>query len=77
VKKSFKELEGRVAKAIRLRVFEPNNVGLVRLPKNTCCLVIKGEHKAANLRSRLYVKKYKVQVLINTVVRSVCIEKSA
>jgi hypothetical protein len=46
---------------------EPNDVGLVRLPKNAWCLVIKGEHRAAYLRSRLYVEKYRVRVLIDAV----------
>jgi hypothetical protein len=35
MKKAFKELEERVTEAKGLRVFEPNNVGLVRLLKNT------------------------------------------
>jgi hypothetical protein len=67
VKKAFKELEERVAEAKGLRVFKPNDVGLVRLPRNAWCLVMKGEHNAASLRSRLYVEKYRVRVFIDTV----------
>jgi hypothetical protein len=40
---------------------------LVRLPKNAWCLVMKGEHRAASSRSRLYVEKYRVRVLIDAV----------
>jgi hypothetical protein len=67
VKKAFKELEESVAEAKGLRVFEPNDVGLVRLPKNASCLVMKGEHRAASSRSRLYIEKYRVRVLIDAV----------
>jgi hypothetical protein len=35
VKKAFKELKGMVTEAKELRVFELNNIGLVRLLKNT------------------------------------------
>jgi hypothetical protein len=67
VKKAFKELEDRVVEAKDLKIFEPNDVGLVRLPRNAWVLVMRGEQKAASLRSRLYVKKYRVRVLIEAV----------
>jgi len=56
-----------VNEARQLRVFEPNDVGLVRLPKNAWVLVMRGEQRAASLRSRLYVEKYRVRVLIEAV----------
>ncbi len=67
VKKAFKELEERIVEAKGLRVFEPNDVGLVRLPRNAWVLVMRGEQRAASLRSRLYVEKYRVRVLIEAV----------
>jgi hypothetical protein len=67
VKKAFKELDERVSEARQLRVFEPNDVGLVRLPRNAWVLVMRGEQRAASLRSRLYVEKYRVRVLIEAV----------
>jgi hypothetical protein len=67
IKKAFKELEERVAEAKGLKVFEPNDVGLVRLPRNAWVLVMRGEQRAASLRSRLYVEKYRVRVLIEAV----------
>jgi hypothetical protein len=67
VRKAFRELEERVAEAKGLRVFEPNDVGLVRLPRNAWVLVMRGEQRAASLRSRLYVEKYRVRVLIEAV----------
>jgi hypothetical protein len=67
VKKAFRELEERVLEAKGLRIFEPNDVGLVRLPRNAWVLVMRGEQRAASLRSRLYVEKYRVRVLIEAV----------
>ena len=67
VRRAFKELEERVLEAKALRIFEPNDVGLVRLPRNAWVLVMRGEQKAASLRSRLYVEKYRVRVLIEAV----------
>jgi hypothetical protein len=64
MKKAFKELKERVIEAKGLRVFEPNNMGLVWLLENTWYLIIKSEHTAASIRSRLYIKKYRVRVLI-------------
>ena len=60
VKRAFRELEEKVLEAKGLRLFEPNDVGLVRLPRNAWVLVMRGEHRAASLRSRLYVEKYRV-----------------
>ena len=67
MKKVFKELKERVIEVKWLRVFKLNNIGLVRLLKNAWYLITKGEYKAASLRSRLYIKKYRVRILINTV----------
>ncbi|KAE9381314.1 hypothetical protein N431DRAFT_392368 [Stipitochalara longipes BDJ] len=67
VKKAFRELEEKVLEAKGLRIFEPNDVGLVRLPRNAWVLVMRGEHRAASLRSKLYVEKYRVRVLIEAV----------
>ncbi|KAN0122658.1 hypothetical protein V8E51_000984 [Hyaloscypha variabilis] len=67
VKKAFRELEEKVLEAKGLRIFEPNDVGLVRLPRNAWVLVMRGEQRAASLRSRLYVEKYRVRVLIEAV----------
>jgi hypothetical protein len=67
VKKAFRDLEERVGEARQLRIFEPNDVGLVRLPRNAWVLVMRGEQRAASLRSRLYVEKYRVRVLIEAV----------
>jgi hypothetical protein len=67
IRKAFRELEERVLEAKGLRIFEPNDVGLVRLPRNAWVLVMRGEQRAASLRSRLYVEKYRVRVLIEAV----------
>jgi hypothetical protein len=67
VKKAFRELEERVLEAKGMRIFEPNDVGLVRLPRNAWVLVMRGEQRAASLRSRLYVEKYRVRVLIEAI----------
>lgn len=64
---AFKLLGSKVEEARRLRIFEPNNVGLVRLPKVAWTLVMGTEAKVAALRSRLYVEKYRVRVLIEAV----------
>ena len=67
VRKAFREFEERVLDAKGMRIFEPNDVGLVRLPRNAWVLVMRGEQRAASLRSRLYVEKYRVRVLIEAV----------
>jgi hypothetical protein len=67
LKSAFRGLEETVLEAKRLRIFEPNDVGLVRLPPDACALVMRGEQRAASLRSRLYVEKYRVRVLIEAV----------
>ncbi|KAK0126638.1 hypothetical protein ONS95_008223 [Cadophora gregata] len=64
---AFKLLGDRVQEAKRMRVFEPNDVGLVRLPRCAWTLVLGTEAKVAALRSRLYVEKYRVRVLIEAV----------
>ena len=64
---AFKLLSDRVQEAKRMRVFEPNDVGLVRLPRCAWTLVLGTEAKVAALRSRLYVEKYRVRVLIEAV----------
>ncbi|KAG4428718.1 hypothetical protein IFR05_015797 [Cadophora sp. M221] len=64
---AFKLLADRVQESKRLRVFEPNSVGLVRLPRSAWILVLGTEAKVAALRSRLYVEKYRVRVLIEAV----------
>ncbi|KAL2072744.1 hypothetical protein VTL71DRAFT_12087 [Oculimacula yallundae] len=65
---AFKLLSDRVQEAKRMRVFEPNDVGLVRLPRAAWTLVLGTEAKVASLRSRLFVEKYRVRVLIEAVV---------
>lgn len=50
-----------------MKVFEPNDVGLVRVPRCAWTLVLGTEAKVAALRSRLYVEKYRVRVLIEAV----------
>ncbi len=60
-------LGSKVDEARRMRVFEPNDVGLVRLPRSAWVLVMGTEAKTTALRSRLYVEKYRVRVLIETV----------
>jgi hypothetical protein len=64
---AFKLLGSGVEEARRMRVFEPNDVGLVRLPRAAWVLVMGTEAKMAALRSRLYVEKYRVRVLIEAV----------
>jgi len=64
---AFKLLGDRVQEAKRMRVFEPNDVGLVRLPRCAWTLVLGTEAKVAALRSRLYVEKYRVRVLIEAI----------
>ncbi|KAH9205157.1 hypothetical protein DL95DRAFT_397928, partial [Leptodontidium sp. 2 PMI_412] len=64
---AYKLLGERVQEAKRMRVFEPNDVGLVRLPRSAWTLVLGTEAKVAALRSRLYVEKYRVRVLIDAV----------
>ncbi|XMA14283.1 hypothetical protein WAI453_007074 [Rhynchosporium graminicola] len=65
---AFRLLSDRVQEAKRMRVFEPNDVGLVRLPRAAWVLVLGSEAKVAALRSRLFVEKYRVRVLIEAVV---------
>jgi hypothetical protein len=64
---AFKQLEEKVDEARRMKVFEPNDVGLVRLPRAAWVLVMGTEGKMKELRSRLYVEKYRVRVLIDAV----------
>jgi hypothetical protein len=64
---AFKLLGSKVEEARRMRLFEPNDVGLVRLPRAAWTLVMGTEVKVAALRSRLYVEKYRVRVLIEAV----------
>lgn len=42
-------------------------MGLVRVPRNAWAYVMGGEVKMAQFRSRLYVEKYRVRVLIDAV----------
>ncbi|KAF8862769.1 hypothetical protein BDZ45DRAFT_670911 [Acephala macrosclerotiorum] len=64
---AISQLAGRVEDAKRSKVFQPNDVGLVRLPRNAWILINGTEAKAASLRSRLYVEKYRVRVLIDAI----------
>lgn len=64
---AFKLLGSKVEEARRMRIFEPNDIGLVRLPRVAWALVMGTEAKVAALRSRLYVEKYRVRVLIEAV----------
>lgn len=64
---AFMLLGSKVDEAKRMKIFEPNDVGLVRLPKSAWVLVVGSEPKVAALRSRLYIEKYRVRVLIETV----------
>ncbi|CZR51169.1 uncharacterized protein PAC_01044 [Phialocephala subalpina] len=64
---AISQLNGKVEDAKRSKVFQPNDVGLVRLPRNAWILINGNEAKAASLRSRLYVEKYRVRVLIDAV----------
>ena len=50
-----------------MKVFEPNNVGLVRLLRVAWVLIIGTEGKIKELRSRLYMEKYRVRALIDAV----------
>jgi hypothetical protein len=50
-----------------MKVFKLNDVGLVRLFRAAWVLVMGTERKMKELRSRLYVEKYKVRVLINAI----------
>ncbi|KAJ5032293.1 uncharacterized protein L3040_008900 [Drepanopeziza brunnea f. sp. 'multigermtubi'] len=64
---AFSLLDGGVREARRLKIFEPNDVGLVRLPRAAWEFVLGTEQKVASLRSRLFVEKYRVRVLIDAV----------
>jgi len=64
---AFKQLEEKVNEARIMKVFEPNDVGLVRLPRAAWVLVMGTDGKMKELRSRLYVEKYRVRVLIDAV----------
>ncbi|KUJ22808.1 uncharacterized protein LY89DRAFT_311033 [Mollisia scopiformis] len=64
---AISQLNGRVEDAKRSKIFQPNDVGLVRLPRNAWILINGTEAKAASLRSRLYVEKYRVRVLLDAV----------
>lgn len=57
----------KINEAQRLGVFEINNIGLVRVPRNAWAYVMGGELRMAQFRSRLYVEKYRVRVLIDAV----------
>ena len=50
-----------------MKVFESNNVGLVRLLRVAWVLIIGTEGKIKELRSRLYMEKYRVRALIDAV----------
>lgn len=63
----FSMFAQKVNEAQRLGVFEINNVGLVRVPRNAWAYVMGGELRMAQFRSRLYVEKYRVRVLIDAV----------
>ena len=64
---AFKQLEEKVDEARRMKVFEPNDVGLVRLPRVAWVLVMGTEGKMKELRGRLYMEKYRVRALIDAV----------
>lgn len=64
---AFDSLEKVILEAKNKKLFEPNDVGLVRVPRNAWGLVCGGEAQAGMLRSRLYVEKYRVRVLIDAV----------
>jgi hypothetical protein len=64
---AFSQFAQKVCEAQRLRVFEPNDVGLVRVPRNAWAFVMGNEAKMGQFRSRLYVEKYRVRVLIDAV----------
>lgn len=63
VGKGFCELEKKIEESKNLKVFEPNDVGLVRIPRNAWILVMSGDSNAQALRQRLFVGKYRVRVL--------------
>lgn len=65
---AFSQFDVKLSEARKLRVFEPNDVGLVRVPKNAWIFVMGGEREMGRLRSKLYVEKYRVRVLIDAVV---------
>lgn len=67
IARAFSELEMKVEDARVMKVFETNDVGLVRAPRFAWCAVCGGEREAARLRSRLYVEKYRVRVLLDAV----------
>ena len=64
---ALRMLEEKIQQCRRLKVSEPNEVGLVRLPQCAWNLVMGGESRAQALRSRLYVEKYRVRVLVEAV----------
>ncbi len=63
---AFTLLESLVMQALQRKVFLPNETGLVRLPRVAWGLVCGG--KEQELRSRCYVEKYRVRVLIDAAV---------
>jgi hypothetical protein len=65
--RAFSQLESKLEEAKKLKVFEPNDVGLVRVPRYVWLFVMGTEAKMAEPRSRLYVEKYRTRVLIKPV----------
>ena len=61
---AWTEFQIKFGDAKRLKLFEPNDVGLVRVPRNSWTFVCGGERNVMKMRSRLYVEKYRVRVLI-------------
>jgi hypothetical protein len=67
VELAFEQLQTHFNTARKEKVFEPNEKGLVRTPRFAWFEIMGGEGKAAGLRSRLCVEKYRVRVLIDAV----------
>lgn len=67
ISRAFSELEMKVEDAKTMKVFEKNEVGLVRTPRFAWFAICGGEREAGRLRSRLYVEKYRVRVLVDAV----------
>ncbi len=63
---AFTLLESLVVQAMQRKVFLPNETGLVRLPRVAWGLVCGGREQ--ELRSRCYVEKFRVRVLIDAAV---------
>lgn len=67
ISRAFSELEMKVEDAKTMKAFEKNEVGLVRTPRFAWFAICGGEREAGRLRSRLYVEKYRVRVLVDAV----------